>query len=110
MGKMPFLLHGEVATFSKLSFGKMYIYEVVVWEIAHLGSCHLENYHLKSCPHGKMPLGKYLTPYTVHIQFKTLFGLGMFKLIFCGYFFKYAWFGKHYPNIKYVSFNKLPEL
>ena len=43
MGKMLFLLHGEVATFSKLSFGKN----------VHLGSCCLGN-----CTFGKLPLGK----------------------------------------------------
>ena len=38
MGKMPFILHGDVAT-----------WEIVIWENVHLESCRLGNCHLGSC-------------------------------------------------------------
>jgi len=53
MGKMPFFLHGEVATWENV------ICEVAAWEMAHLESCHFGNCHLGSCPwenaFGKVP-------------------------------------------------------
>jgi len=42
MGKIPFFLHGEVAT-----------WEIVIWENVHLGGCRLGN-----CTFRKLPLVK----------------------------------------------------
>ena len=50
MGKMPFSLHGEVATW------EIVIWEVSAWEVAQ----------------GKMLLGKYLTPF-LQIFFRLKF-------------------------------------
>ena len=114
MGKMSFFLHAVVATseiviwenvhlgkctFGKLLLGKLHIWEVATWEIITW-----------EVALGKMFLGKYLTPYTVHFQFKTLFGLGCLNRFFVDIFFEYTWFGKPYSNIKYISFSKLTEL
>ena len=56
MGKIPFFLHGEVAT-----------WEIVIWENVHLGGCRLGNCTFRKLPlvksHfslGKMLLGKYI--------------------------------------------------
>ena len=47
MGKMPFFLHGEIAT-----------KEIVIWENVHLGSCCLGNCTFGKLPLGKLPFGK----------------------------------------------------
>jgi len=39
MGKMPFILHGEVAT-----------WEIVSWEVAACEIAHLGSFHLGNCP------------------------------------------------------------
>ena len=62
MGKMPFFLNGEVATWEIFIWENVYLGSCD-GEIAHLGSCHLGNCHFGSCT-WENPLGKFLTPKT----------------------------------------------